>query len=57
MSNVELMNAKLNEMGFRLGGITLGDNPTSKEAVAGEILKSLEAIERGDVEVIADFDE
>ena len=56
MSNVEAMNAKLKEMGFKIGGLTLGPKATS-EGVAGEMLKSLEAIERGDVEVIADFDD
>lgn len=48
-SNVDKLAAKLKEMGYRLGGISRapGTNPTGEE-IAGELLKSLEAIQRGD---------
>lgn len=41
----------------KLSGVSLGDNPTSAEAVAGEILASLKRIDSEDYELVADVDE
>ena len=51
MTNVEKLHAKLQADGITIGGMTLGPQATP-EAVAGEILRSLEAIENGDFELI-----
>ena len=47
MSNVTELYEYMEERGLRLGGLTPGPNATP-ENVAGEILKSLKAIEAGD---------
>lgn len=55
MTNVERLYEKLNETGASIGGLTLGPKGNDPEAVAAEILKSIEAIERGEFEEIADI--
>jgi hypothetical protein len=52
MTNVEKLDAKLKEMDARIGGLTLGPFYGNAEAVAGEVLRSIEAIENGDFELI-----
>lgn len=52
----EKLKAQLEKMGMTLGGLTLGDNPGSAEAVARELRKSLERLEKGDWEVETPFD-
>lgn len=51
MSNVEKLMATLETDGIAIGGLTLGPSATA-EAVAGQILRSLEDIRNGDVELI-----
>lgn len=57
MSNVEKLQEKLTEMGMRLGGVsrTPGSNASAEE-VAAEVLRSLEAIQRGDYEECLMYD-
>ncbi len=54
MTNVEKLAAKMKADGFTIGGLTLGPKATP-EAVAGEILRSLEELEKGNFEVVADI--
>lgn len=51
MSNVNALQVKLKEMGYRLGGVSRDpESNASPDEIAGEILRCLEAIERGDYE-------
>ncbi|USV41027.1 hypothetical protein [Xanthomonas phage BUDD] len=55
-TEIELLYEKLDQMGMRLGGLTLGDNPKNAEAVARELRLSLERLEDAGLEEITDFD-
>ena len=50
MTYVEKLFAKMEQMGVRLGGVTLGDSPGTSENVARELLKALEELEAGNCE-------
>lgn len=56
MTNVEKLNAKLEEVGGTVRGVFPGTNPNATaEDVAGEILRSIERLERGEFEFVADI--
>ncbi|WEM34440.1 hypothetical protein [Xanthomonas phage X1] len=55
-TEIELLFEKLDQMGMRLGGLTLGDNPENAEKVARELRLSLERLEDVGLEEITDFD-
>lgn len=50
MSYVKMLYEKLNEMGMRLGGVTLGDNPGDAETVAKELYYAMIEIQEGRAE-------
>lgn len=52
MSNIEKLKAKLNSVGARLGGVSLGPKQSTAEEIAGELLRVLECMERGEYEPV-----
>ncbi len=60
MTNVEKLFAKQEEMGYYIRGVTLGDNPTSAEELAGilyaQLVELQKAIETGDWSGFDDVD-
>ena len=54
MTHIEKLKRKLESEGFDIAGITVGPRGTP-ENVAETILESLEEIERGNYEIVADI--
>lgn len=56
MSYVQQLAEKLDHMGARIGGITLGPNPGNAENIAKELLHALEELEKGELEPVLCYD-
>lgn len=52
MNEIEKLELLLKADGLTIGGITLGDTPSSSEEIAKAIRKSLIALRRGELETI-----